>query len=568
MAVDISKYIDLNIFNTLSLEDQQELSVLYDPSEWAKDRLGWESRDYQREFLDKLLDNKQIVLRWGRRLGKSDNMAVSAIYFADTQYNIDENKGSYKVLIICPYESQVDEIFDRIKVLLENSKLYDSVQCHHHKITFANGSKIMGKTAGSKSNTGAASLRGQGADVIILDEVDYMNDKDIMNIMQLKKEAPDRIKFITASTPTGDRKLFYKWCTEAENLGWTHIHRTSLVSPQIHDINPDNKLGLTYLEELKQQLTELEFLHEVMAEFAENQKSLFQKRFLDIAIKKGRDLKWTYYDRTKEIPLKRGPRILGCDWDKAAASTNMVVIEYNKNQNQFYVIDRVEIPSHEFTYTVAVDTIIELNDVYDLDWIYVDRGYGETQIELLKQYGISNPHTGLTKKVIGIQLGQKIDIRDPHTKKKISKDVKPYMVNNAVNVFEKESIVLNPSDWKTIKQLQDYAIKSIGNSGRPIYTSGEEHIVDCVGLALLGFEQQYGAMFNIAISAKVLGLSKSIDAEEVREEDIKQQPRIISMMGKKLTQDHQEVDLNRPQPYISKIAVKRYPQPSYSRRKF
>lgn len=558
MLVDLTKYVPSNILNSITIEEKEELNTLFNPNAWAEDRLGWIPRDYQEDFFGSLLDNKQIVLRWGRRLGKSDSMIISGLYFADTQYNIDPKKGSYRVLVICPYENQIDAFFDRMKVIVQNSpKLADSVEFFHHKFVFSNGSVIIGKTAGSKSNKGAASLRGQGADLIIFDEVDYMNDKEIMNIMQLKKEDPKRIRVIASSTPTGDRKLFYRWCTESHDLGWYHLHRSSLVSKEILEVNPDNKLGLTYLEEIKQQLTEVEFLHEVMAEFGENQRSLFQKRFLDKAIEKGKLLKLKYATLHGDAPLKRGPRILGVDWDKSAASTNMVVLEFNKAANMFYPIIRVEIPSHEFTYTEAIEKIIMLNDKFDLDWIYVDRGYGEKQIEDLKMHGVKYPHTGLTHKVVGIQFSQKIECRDPHTKQKVKKDVKPFMVNNAVNVLEKELLALVPEDYKVIRQLSDYSIRKVSTSGKPMYTEGEEHIVDCICLALLGFEQHFGALFNLAMTARIISIKDPIDDEEIHSRDAKTKPRLISLMG--ATADNN---------YRTSLGGGRRSTISYSRRQF
>lgn len=44
---------------------------------------------------------------------------------------------------------------------------------------------------------------------------------------------------------------------------------------------------------------------------------------------------------------------------------------------KFKVMFRIEIPRSEFTYTNAVNKIIELNEIYQFDWIAVDRGYGK-----------------------------------------------------------------------------------------------------------------------------------------------------------------------------------------------
>ena len=138
----------------------------------------------------------------------------------------------------------------------------------------------------------------------------------------------------------------------------------------------------------------------------------------------------------------------------------------------------------------------------------MDRGYGETQIELLHKYGIENPHSGLKDKVVGYQFGQKIEVRDPHTMQKDKKPLKPFMVNNSVVVFEKGKIVLDPTDKVLIEQLESYRIKSISTTGVPTFTDENEHAVDALNLCLLIFEQKYGSLLRTVISSKVLALDE------------------------------------------------------------
>ena len=177
----------------------------------------------------------------------------------------------------------------------------------------------------------------------------------------------------------------------------------------------------------------------------------------------------------------------------------------------------MEIPKSSFTYVNAVNKIVELNDIYNFDWIAVDRGYGETQIELLHQYGVNNPRSGLADKVVGYQFGQKIEVRDPHTMTKDKKPLKPFMVNNSVVVFEKEKIILDPSDKLLIEQLESYRIKSISTTGVPTFTDENEHAVDALNLCLLIFEQKYGTLFKNVISSKIVSV-KEFDRGEDRKE--------------------------------------------------
>ncbi|MEG1870573.1 MAG: hypothetical protein RR192_01080 [Peptostreptococcaceae bacterium] len=184
------------------------------------------------------------------------------------------------------------------------------------------------------------------------------------------------------------------------------------------------------------------------------------------------------------------------------------VNEHGKHEPKFKVIFRIEIPRSNFTYVNAINKIVELNDAYDFDWIAVDRGYGETQIELLHKYGMENPMTGLHDKVIGYQFGQKIEVRDPHTFKKDKKPLKPFMVNNSVVVLEKGKLILDPSDKLLIEQLESYRIKSISITGIPTYTDENEHAVDALNLCLLMFEQKYGTLMRTVVSSKMLPLGE------------------------------------------------------------
>ena len=108
---------------------------------------------------------------------------------------------------------------------------------------------------------------------------------------------------------------------------------------------------------------------------------------------------------------------------------------------------------------------------------------------MLHKYGLEHPESGLADKVVGYQFSQKIEVTDPYTRKKDMKDMKPFMVNNSVNLFEKGKIVLDPKDKTMIGQLEEYRVKSISASGKPIYTDENEHAIDSMNLALLIFEQ-------------------------------------------------------------------------------
>jgi hypothetical protein len=517
-------------------EELKLLKVLRDPVLWAKLTFNWTARDYQVPILRAIPDTKLLVLRLGRRLGKTECMCLAILWYAFAQPNKGPNN-QYDILIITPFESQIDLIFDRLHELISLSPDYkNSIRRDiTHRIELKNGAAIQGMTAGSKNNTGAANTRGQRADVIVLDEVDYMLDDDITNIINIRNEDPKRIRIIAASTPSGARSKYYEWCTRAsrdyraitdangvgfvkyelterpgrQGNGWTHFYAPSIVNKNILDINPDT--GQTYLDDIKDELTEMRYLQEVMAEFGEEQLGVFQKKHLDAAREFGRQLGVTY---TLEDFPRQGPRILAVDWDKYGASTNMVGMELNEQKHAIIPFVRREIPRGEFTFDNAVQEIIRLNEIFNFDWIYVDSGYGEYQIETLRKYGMRNPQSGLQHKVVRVNFSEKLTVRDPITKKAEKKEIKPFMINETVKAFERGHIALNPDDKKMIKQLEDYQIKKIGQNGKPIYVETNEHIVDCVCMCVMGFTLKYTDMMKVQFASRMYGVNRNFTEPE------------------------------------------------------
>ena len=442
----------------------------------------------------------------------------------------------------------------------------------HHLVLTINGvdSHIQGFTAGANNaSAGANNTRGQRADVLFLDECDYIGSNQISNVLQICNEAPERIKVICASTPSGKHEEYYRWCMNAskkyyvssqdiqsnefngykvdelpkkDGNGWVQIYAPSNVNKELLKLNPDT--GQTYLEDLRDEFSEMRYAQEVMAEFGEEEMGVYQHKFIELAIAEGRRLGWKYLNKWDDEERKtylrktqgRCIRCLGVDWDKYAAGTTLVCMEYDPFHKDetgrsiplFKVLFREEVPRSEFTYTNAENKIIELNREYKFDWIAVDRGYGETQVEELHKYGMLYPRTKLQDKVIGIQFAEKIEVMDPYTKKKDKKPVKPFMVNNSVSLFEKCKIVLDPSDKVLIEQLEEYRIKGISAAGNPIFTDENEHAIDAMNLALLMFEQKYGTLLKKVYSVKPVLIDMSdkrdmgVASREIKAEDITQ----------------------------------------------
>lgn len=487
----------------LSTEEAQQLQILLDPLLWAETHLNWKPRSYQPELLYTMRDGRRVVMRLGRRLGKTETMCVMILWYAWTQINAsperrsdDDEEGSYRILIICPYEEQVDLIFDRLKQLIYGSPIMAaSVKKDiHHRIEINNGTVIKGQTAGSKSNTGAAATRGQFADVLIMDEVDYMADGDITNIINIANDDPGRVKVFTSSTPTGRRGPFYRWCT-GKVKGWRPIHMPSTVNDKLMEINPET--SQSYIDDLKDELTDLRYLQEVMAEFGEEQQGVYAKRYIDAAVALADALKINdYYTLAKPKPKGLHRRILGVDWDKYKATPNLFGMEFNEDLGIFVPIYRKEIPRDQFSLTMGVEEIINSDRVFNWDWIMVDRGYGDMQVEQLTLWGMKNNKEEFSRKIVPVAFGSNVRVRDPHTKKVDKKPCKQFMVNYSVNQFEKGRVAVIGKDRKLLTQLEEYRVKTISNKGVPTYTDENEHILDAMNLCFLGFALKYDKLIK------------------------------------------------------------------------
>lgn len=244
----------------------QKFIVTYDSVK--KCETPWIARWYQAEVLrDK---SKKRVLRQGRRTGKTEEMILDMLWRTNTRRN-------YRCLTITPYENQVRLQFQRLKELIDASPLIKqevvSMTKNPYAVVFKNNSAIFGFTTGASSGSAGASIRGQRADHIYLDECDYMTDADFDSVTAIAAERDD-IGITMSSTPTGKRSRFYQACND-KRMGYTeHYH------PSTH--NPNWNIQME--AEFRAQLSEQGYIHEVLAEFGVEDTGVFNKDKVDMAM--------------------------------------------------------------------------------------------------------------------------------------------------------------------------------------------------------------------------------------------------------------------------------------------
>jgi replicative DNA helicase len=478
----------------ISVEQQRQIHLAKDPCTWGRHFLQAETRVYQTLILrDEAL---RKVLRAGRRLGKTFSMALYLIHYSYTHKD-------GRSLVIAPMKTQVELIYQEILRLASKNELVMNsitrkVTSPQFMIQFSNGSTIRFFTSGMRSGGKSDVARGQEAHVIVLDEMDYMHadDLDALYAMLQKtaEDQPDKV-LIGASTPTGRRERFWEWCTS--NTRFKEFWFPSYCNPFF---------GKDQEDEFREQYTEGGYRHEIEADWGEDAEGVYPRKFVDKAFL---DPGWRY---DANITSARSFFTIGVDWDKYGAGTNIIVVETcnelyedERFRNKARVCYREEIPKSEFTLTKGVNRIVELNDIFQPKHIYVDRGFGEVQVELLHKYGMENPRSQLRERVKGISFGENIEVRDPYTKLPIKKEIKPYMVDNLRQFLEKEIILFPAEDEELYMQLISYVVTRTTSSGRPVFEAGGtavDHAHDALMLALLAVTQNYGEFHKVNFASK------------------------------------------------------------------
>ena len=463
------------------MDDREKKLILtvVDPVTWAeenilvggkpfKPRVSRYNYPYQAEIIR--CTSKRMVVRAGRRIGKTQAIIVKLLH---KMFTID----GFRIVIFTPLASQIETIWKMMNDAIDSnpnlkSQVVRSVKTPFHTMELSNGSVIKAFVGGSEA------VRSAAADLIYIDEASFVKQDVLDAVIALLMEKPDT-ELILSSTPRGVRDYFIE---RTEDPRFVSFHFPANVYSPVWSDEME--------QEVRSELTESGYLHEVLAEISSGDERVYKDAYLQMAL-----ADYKYPNR----PIEDGwIYSLGADWNAEGTGTHIIVLGYNPNMpdgRKYKVWLKDIIDVEEWTQLKAIERIVQLNRIWHPEFIYIDRGFGYTNEELLHKIGLeaeaSSEDKRLMKIVKSIYFSEKIEVTDPWLRIKVQQPVKPFMVNQTVKLFEDGYITISKHDTKLYDQLENYIVVRYSANGMPIYGSFNpkigDHSLDALHLAVLAF---------------------------------------------------------------------------------
>jgi hypothetical protein len=510
------------ISKSTNIPEEQATRILkasIDPASWVELMFGFSDRDdkwflrsYQKEQIR--CTSKRMVIREGRRSGKSFAMALKLLYYA---YNLKLDRGrdaqgnivymGPAIMIVTPYQAQLTNLFEEMEKLLKRNielkaevtsgtgdSLY--IKTPTFKMEMKNGAVIQGFVSGigmRSDGSGGGTMRGQSASIVYLDEMDMIPEEVLDKVINpILATTPDTI-LIATSTPIGKKGKFHEWCLKRDDFREDFL--PSSVIPHWEAIK----------EEILRDSTQESFMAEYMAIFIDDLQGVFKRDWIYSA-----RLDYTYdeayspHHLQKKLGLKSATErtiAIGIDWNKNAG-TEFYVIGYFPSDRIWIALDAVNVPHSEFSARRWIKELVDLNYKWKPDHIYADEGYGHTIIEDIKyqSYTLRAKQDKTAKeaetvliadRLVAFNFSSNIKLKDPITNKDIKKSGKHFLVENAVRILQDGLFKFPVNDIVLKDQFFNYIVeKRNKQNNKPVYGKQNEkvgdHRLDAFMLALGG----------------------------------------------------------------------------------
>lgn len=254
----------------------------------------------QEKVLHTLAKYHRVIVKAGRRWGKTKLAASSAIWFLWTR----ERK---KVGYFSPSWDQCEIFMGEIYDIVSNTPLENSItDPKKFSLTLSNGSKAIAKTANTSSQSG----RGHGFDFILPDESAFI---------------PDEV--MAAIRPT--RLVGKAWELQLSNpCGHNHFYKDfhSKIFKTFTFRSTDNPLiDANEIKKERELMTEFEFKQEYEAEFIDDEFSVFPNKLIDNALSLGFERKVKFLTKGME----EHNYYMGIDLGRKQDKSVLIVVEHN-----------------------------------------------------------------------------------------------------------------------------------------------------------------------------------------------------------------------------------------------
>lgn len=459
----------------------QKLKINNDP---------WIARWYQEKILR--CSASRRVLRCARRSGKSDAISIDVVYRMFTQKGI-------KIVLIAPHKPQVEEIMNRVKGFIDSSSTLSECKVRdraapYYEIVISGGSRIRGFAVGSVGGSEGVSVRGQDADVILVEEMSYVDSKALKGaVMPILQTSPDTA-LIGFSTPTGAHDVFYEFCKQSPE--YIEFHYNYKVLPWWKKVEADRHL-----------YTEAEWTAEFLAEFFSQEDGVYKTSYVDQALKSYRYEEFVYNPRWRYV--------IGTDWNEVHG-TEILTLGWNPAGGMFRVVDAICVEKSEYTQLSGVAKLIEMVKKWHPAFVYIDAGGGgSTNEEVLRKTSYSHRRPGGDPQIAKLldilkkyDSGASVEARDPIDGRLKKRPAKQFMVNACVRLFEQGKMVISSADKTLEKQLRSYIIKRISPTGTPVYDVREakvqDHRLDALHLAAVAYHLEFGDLHTVNLVTTAL----------------------------------------------------------------
>jgi len=473
---------------------EEEIRDILDPIHWAHKHIRvtddegnigpFTPRDYQTGVL--ACTARRKIDRMGRGMGKTSLGVIEELHKITTKKN-------YKILILCPAKAQAQKWFDDILWQLDHDPELDGTlasrkQQPYFKLDFHNGSTISIFTAGSSSGRDADVIRSQTPRRVRLEEQDLLNEGDYKAVMPLVRRYANS-EFHGSSTPTGARSTYWQMCTQFPEY-------REFYAPII--MHPD--WSSEYEENCRREArTEDVYRHEFLAEFGDLAQGVFKAYHVDRARTSYR------YKTCRFIPFMK--YFMGVDWNGQGTGTRIRIVEYNTTNQMRRCVEARIVDGPQVTTQDSLDAIRDMNRYWHCEGVYIDKGFGNVQDELLRLIGkkATDPDDKRLMEVKVIDFGAELITNKLVPKRGLNskyldeeenkRRTKPFMVEGAVMCLESGLFQYSDHDDILDTQFRAYRVKTWSQHGfANTYDGGKEgdHDLDALMLALLGVELTYG----------------------------------------------------------------------------